>query len=56
MVKKWVQFINNFSKLDDKSYIKTRSDAINYALNYNIKDSPVTKNKDFFNFVLKTNK
>lgn len=53
---KWVQFINNFSKLDDKSYIKTRSDAINYALNYNIKDSPVTKNKDFFNFVLKIDK
>ena len=53
---KWVLFIDNFSKLDDKSLIKTRSDAVNYALNYNMKDSPVTKNKDFFNFVLKIGK
>ncbi len=53
---KWIEFITNFSKFDDKLFIKTREDALNYALKYNTNNSPFKKNQDFFNFVLNINK
>lgn len=49
---KWLDFIENFSNLDENGFMKARKDAINYALDYSKLDLPIRENKNLFNLIL----
>ena len=52
---KWAKVITNWCKFDDEMLMKTRYDSLNYAMNYNVKNSSLKKNRVLFNSVLDNN-